>query len=113
MAFLTIDAVAIDILTESASEQEPERIGDTQRAFSGNLRTTVRARKRVFEFTAGPKTEAAYATLMALDDGLPHACSGDAMNGATLSCLVQVNGGEYIADGLSHQRLPQLRLVQV
>lgn len=99
MPFLTIGATTVEVLTEGASENEPERGGELARAFSGNLRSTLRYRKRKFQFSTGLITEASYLALVAaVDTGTAHSCSGDALNNVAGNFVVQLSDGIYVRD---------------
>jgi len=100
MPFLTVAAITVIVQDSSASEQEAERIGGSARAFDGTLRSSVRNRKRRWQFTTVPMTDAAIATLRsAIETGTQIVtCSGDALLGASVSCEVLITDVSYIRD---------------
>lgn len=98
MAFLTIAGITVEVQTSGAAEQEGDAVGERVRAFSGRMRSTVRAVKRAWQFTTGPLTPAEATTLLAaiaLDADV--SCGGDAL-GATITCQVRATGRDYIQD---------------
>lgn len=99
MAHLTIDGHDIDVQENGAQRSENFEIGKRiTRAFSGNARSSVRTRKRVWEFTTGPMANADVATLRtAVDGGQFVNCAG-AFLGGTISCSVIVAGEEFVSD---------------
>lgn len=100
MPFLTVAGITVVVQDDSASEPEAERIGASARAFDGTLRSSVRARKRRWQFTTNPMTDAAVATLRAAVEtgtGIVN-CSGDALLGGTVSCEVLIADIAYIRD---------------
>lgn len=114
MAFLTIAGNTVVIQTAGATEEAPERGGEVARAFAGNLRSSLRYRKRAWRFTTNPLTQVAYDSLVAASDtGAPVTCSGDALSGASVSCIVQVSGGGYIQNDLGHLRAALIQLAEV
>jgi hypothetical protein len=98
MAMLSIAAVAYDVLTDGAAQDEDERMGQSVRAFDGTLRSTLRTPKRVWQFTLGPLTETEYQTLRTnVGAGLQVACAGDAL-GVIVTCEVTITGAPYLQD---------------
>lgn len=115
MAFFTIDTNPIDVQHAGATEEEPDRGGDLERAFAGNLRSSQNYRKRKLRFTLGIMSQATYESLVSTyDDGDAHVCSGDALGGASVSMIIQINGGDYKQDGaLGHVRDAELVALEV
>lgn len=101
MPFLTVAGITVTVQDRNAQEREPTRIGASDRAFDGSLRSSVRTRKRSWSFTSVPLTTADLTTLRtAIETGTGIvACSGDALNGASVTCEVLIGGIDYIRDG--------------
>lgn len=98
MAFLTIAGITVEVQTSQAQALEPTRVGEQRRAFSGALRSTVRAEKRGWRFSTPPLTAADAATLQAaIATDAVVSCAGDALGG-TVSCMVRVSGSTYQQD---------------
>lgn len=77
MPFLTVGGVTVEV-TPGGSSRTVTEIGDRARAFNGTMRSTVRDRKKAFQFTTVPMTQAAATTLeTALNGTLPVAATGD------------------------------------
>lgn len=77
MPYLVVGGVTTEV-APGASSRSVTEIGDRARAFDGTLRSTVRGRKKAWEFTTVPMTKAAADTLeTALNGTLPVAVSGD------------------------------------
>lgn len=116
MGFLTVAGIPLDVQTTGAMQREPTRIGASTRAFSGALRSSVRAEKREWAFTLAPLPVAsANALRSAVANGALVACSGDAL-GATITCEVTVTSDEPVPDGaqaVGFQRILTLRLLEV
>lgn len=116
MPFLTIGTYTdVPIAIDGARQVESELVGEIERAFAGNLRSTVRAAKRVWEVTTGALslTEANQLRSQASFTAAVN-CSGDLMTGATVSCFVTITESEYIPDSLTTQRqIMQLRIQEV
>ena len=98
MAFLTIAGVNYDVSTASAEEKAPRMIGKTVATFAGGMRSTRRLRKRVYGFTLGPMARSTYEQLV-LNVGIPIVTvTGDALNGASFSAIVDVEQGTLVDD---------------
>lgn len=98
MSFLTVSAIEIPIQATGADQDEPLRIGEQVPAFSGRLRSSVRAVKRRWSFTTGPMTAAEVTTLesaIALDAEVT--CAGDALGGS-VTCQVRITRKSYLQD---------------
>jgi hypothetical protein len=100
MAFLTIAAVDYDVIGEGANRLQDIDVGNrNSRAFAGNLRVSVRAVKRQWEFALAPMAPAAVTTLRTnIALGAIVACSGTLLGGA-VNCQVTITGEEFIQDG--------------
>lgn len=114
MSFLTIASTTIPVSTTGASKKGMERVGSSSRAFAGNLRSTVRAEKRVWQFTTKWLTQAEAAVIEALyDNGEFVSCAGDAL-GATVTCEVtQQDGPLTVVAGGGFKRQLTLILKEV
>jgi hypothetical protein len=115
MAFLTIAGTAVDVT--DFQEDAPEEIGESVRAFAGNLRTTVRATKRRWKAVTRPMLPADVLALRALFEGGLHVwCGGTALDGATVLCRLTLDSVGYVKDyasGVRHQRVLSLTLAEV
>lgn len=95
-------------------EETPEEIGDRARAFSGTMRSTVRAYKRAWSQQTKPISEADANTLLAaLRGALPVVCSGDVLGGA-VNChpVVESVSTVPIAAG-TYRKVVRYRLLEV
>ena len=114
MAFLVIDGITIPVSPTGGSTKTPTTIGSDSRAYAGNLRSTVRATKRSWQFTTKGLPEAtALAIENAVNGGDFVDCSGDAFGGFTISCRVTTGDGSYQAIKGGHRRILVLTLVEV
>lgn len=114
MAFVTVASIDLDILVAGAAQNESTVVGAAKRAFAGNMRSSIRARKRAWKFTVGPVTQSQHNTLRSAveaSSGIVN-CSGDAL-GATISCLVTIGDADYVQDGVSFLRRLDLVLQEV
>ena len=109
--FLTIAGQPVEIAHDGAVQRASEVIGETARAFSGALRSTVRAEKRAWDFTTAPLTMAEAATVRGLAGFAT--CSGDALGGASIACYVTVGDAPYQPDGTSFAVRLALHLEEV
>lgn len=97
MAFLVIAGITVPVAIGGASVLAPERIGSSQRAFDGSLRTSVRLEKRGWRFRTPPRWVDDWSVLeAAVADGVAVACSGDAI-GAAVSCEVTLADADLVA----------------
>lgn len=111
MPFLTIAGTTIPVSVAGASKKSLERIGSSSRAFAGGLRSTVRAEKRVWQFTTRWLTEAEAAVIEALYNNAEFvSCAGDAL-GATISCEVTQSDSPMVAIAGSGTFKRQLTLI--
>lgn len=114
MAFLTI--AGIDVPVES-SAKAIERIGTSERAFAGNLRSAVRAEKRAWTVVTTLLLNADAAAIEAAVDFAEHVtCSGDILGGS-VTCEATVVDSQYASfhggDGLGFMRALQLLVREV
>lgn len=87
MPFLSIAGTAVPVTSDGGAENEPLRIGESTRAFAGNLRSTVRAEKRSWSFKTVPLSFAAAATIKsALANAAQVTVSGDFNNNVAVTC---------------------------
>lgn len=99
MSFLTVNSVDYEVTTDGAQQGEPIRQGAVVRAFAGNARSTVRSVKRQWSFTVFFDDPADEATLRtATELGQAVTCTGDALAGASVSCIVTVGASDYLAN---------------
>lgn len=113
MAFLTIAGTTIPVSTGGAVAKAIERVGSSTRAFAGNLRSTVRAEKRAWQFTTRWLTQGDAAIIEALyNNGEFVTCAGDAL-GATYTCEVTQQDGPLMATGTGFKRQLVLLLREV
>jgi hypothetical protein len=106
--FLTINAVPYPVQVGGASENEPILTGEMTRSFSNKARSTrdPLSGKRVWAFTIGPITDAAYNTLVASTRGdLSVNCNGAALGNVNVPCFVEVSSGQYVRDGDAYMRV--------
>lgn len=98
MAFLTIAGQTIRVTTSGSNAQQPYVvIGEESRAFSGALRNTVRAEKRVWKFVSALLVEADLDTLYTNTKlGALVACNGDAIIGGPVTCRVILGNMGYV-----------------
>lgn len=99
MAFLIVAGVTVHATTAGGAnlKKATVRIGSSSRAFAGSLRTTVRAEKRVWQFTTTWMSDANAATLeAAVALGAHVSCSGDALGGS-VNCQVTLGDGAYLS----------------
>lgn len=100
MAFLLIDGIEVEVLADGgAAEREPIRIGESTRAFAGNLRSSVRAEKRSFVFPVLPQPPADLASLRAaIALGRHVSIAGDAIVTPIMG-EVRMTEAPYVDDG--------------
>lgn len=114
MAFLLINGVIYEAQHDGAGENEPEYVGEMSRAFSGALRSGVRAKKRTWNFTLIPLSQADYATFLTaigLDVALP--VSGDMTGGVSVTSIVRVTASAFIPSGSSFMRVANISIIEV
>jgi hypothetical protein len=117
LSALLIAGIVVNVSTQGAAQCAAERIGSTSRTYNGGLRSTVRAEKRVWNFTTTLMLSADVATLLAaVALGAHVVCSGDALR-ATVTCEVEIGDQPYIpvagSDALGYMRQVQLTLREV
>jgi len=95
MPFLAIDGVEVEIQTVNANES-PELIGDKERMFAGNLRSTYRASKHKWEnLLTGPMENSAVDALMA-KNGTFVVVTGDMIPVTYIDALLTITNSQYI-----------------
>ena len=117
MSFVTIAGTPYEVTTDGASQAEPIRQGAVVQAYAGNARSTVRSVKRQWELTVFFNDPTAETTLRtATELGQAVTCTGDALLGASVSCIVTVGASEYIpnlAATYGHWRAASVHLGEV
>lgn len=113
MPFLVVGGITVPVAVNGAVKKAPERIGTSERAFAGNLRTAIRAEKRAWQATTKPLSNTDAASIeTAITLGAHVSCSGDLL-GATVTCQVTASDGPYHATGASFKRVLVLTLREV
>lgn len=98
MAFLTI--AGIDIACEKFSKGAPRLVGTAEPAFAGNLRNGIRATKRTWNGKSIALDTTTYANfLAAIANGAIVTVTGDALQGASVSCQVFEQGADTSTTG--------------
>lgn len=117
MSFVTIAGTPYECTTDGASQGEPIRQGAVVRAFAGNARSTIRSVKRQWSLTVffdDPTDETTLRTATELGQAVT--CTGDALLGASVSCVVMVGASSYIpvlAATYGHWRTASVTLEEV
>jgi hypothetical protein len=117
MPFITIAGTDYEVTEDGASHGDPLRQGAVVRAFAGNARSTIRSVKRQWDLTIffdDPTDETALRTATELGQAVT--CTGDALLGASVSCIVTVGASEYIpnlAATYGHWRTASVHLEEV
>jgi hypothetical protein len=97
LAFLVVAGITVPIALTGATKKAPEKAGAESRAFGGNLRSTTRWTKRNWQFTTKGLLDADAAAIeAAVNPGDFVTCTGDALGGASVSCLVTCGDGPYV-----------------
>lgn len=113
MSMLAIAGIEFDVLQSGASEDEPFRVGTSERMFSGLLRSTVRVEKRQWSYALGPLTAARYEQLFELTkNGAQVIVSGAMMVGSPL-CTVELSGADYVPAGTGFRKIATIRIREV
>lgn len=114
MPFLTVAGVTVPVFVENEAEMKEEIVGDSGRAFAGNLRGTVRARKRIWgPIVTKPMPRADADTLYTTLKGAPPlACAGDLLGGA-VSCWVMAIGRRSVTSGATEVIVTSFELHEV
>jgi hypothetical protein len=97
MAFLIIAGTTYEVLTDGASRDQGQRVGETERAQDGTLRSTVRATKRLWRMRLGPTTESEFETLESAVTAGFVTVAGDAI-GTSLTADVEILSADYHQD---------------
>lgn len=97
MSFITIGGVEYDCTHDGAQQGEPVKAGAVVRAFALNARSTIRATKDTWDVTILFQDPTEEITLRdATKLGQAVTCTGDALLGASVSCIVTVGTSSYI-----------------
>lgn len=95
MAAITIGGVALDC--QDGTEGEPFYVGASSRAFSGNLRNSVRAQKRIFSGTSIPYEEATFESFLAvIANQAQVTCSGLILRGDSITATVRCTDAKLV-----------------
>lgn len=102
MSFLTISdgstTLTVDVETTSANENEPDRVGSSDRTFSGNYLSSVSRELRNFSFVIPQMTEAEYQALRTLvQRDQRRTIAGDAI-GSTITARVRIKQSAFNDD---------------
>jgi hypothetical protein len=90
------DAIFLDC--QSAQEQEPTDIGDTGRAYAGNLRVATRDQKRTWNVTTALLEASERDEILTLiADNAPIPVSGILMGNETVSCAVKATSQTMVS----------------
>lgn len=112
MAFLVVAGTTIEVV--EIREQEPERIGDSERAYAGPLRTMNTTTKRSWAVRSYVMTDAAYQAFRALVMyGQQVVCSGDALVDGPFTCDVNIQEAPYSREGAGFLRSVSFVMKQV
>lgn len=96
MSFLVIAGSTVPVAPSGASENAPEQIGSTSRAYDGSLRSTVRAEKRSWTFTTKPIDSTLEATIRAaVANAYAVTVTGSALGGASVTCIVTLGQASF------------------
>lgn len=116
MSFLNIAGTDYDVGQTDAGERAPRFVGQLVTTFNGGLRTSRRARKRVYGFTLGPMSVAQHETLNTAVALAPVPVLGDALNGATITAIVEITGVAFLSnldEARFHKRIVQVTVSEV
>jgi hypothetical protein len=118
MSYLSVAGIVVNVSRTQPMSETIERIGSSSRAYSGNLRTTVRSEKRTWKLMTAPMIAATAATLRAaITLAAQVSCTGDMLGGSTVTCEAEVNDAPYIGsnpvDGLGYMRVLAITLREV
>ena len=114
MSVLVIAGITVPLARSGITKKAPERVGNSSRAFAGNLRSTWRVEKRVWGVTTQWLTDSDAAAIeAAVALGAQVTCSGTLLP-ASLTCEVEVSDGQYLPlHGGSYRRTLNLTLREV
>lgn len=91
MAFLIVGGVTIPVAWPDGEDNDIEEIGDRERAFAGNLLSSIRARKNTWSIRTRLLTTTERDAIRAvLEETPPIACSGD-MLGGFVNCAAAIH----------------------
>jgi len=102
MSALVIASLTIPVAPTTTVTHQKEWVGSSSRTFSGTLRTTVRAEKRVWGVTTGLMLAAdADSLVAAVALGAHVSCSGDVIDTAGGSVTCEVTVGDSSFEGVN------------
>lgn len=100
MPFLSISGTAVPV--EDASGGTPDVVGEATRSFGGVMRNSRRIQKRVWSFKTTALDSPTGTTLENLvGGGSILLCTGDALRGVSVSCLVTLSVPKNVALGVT------------
>lgn len=112
--FLVVNSVVIPVAWPDGAESPVEEIGDSGRAFLGNMLSSVRARKSTWPVRTRPLTLTERGTLRtALESTPPVACSGDLLGGSVSCTVVILSDNVITIAGGARRRVIRFELHQV
>lgn len=90
MAGISIASISLSVT--DGGEGEPVIIGESSRAYAGNLRNSVRATKRTFNFVSGFVSESTWDSVQAATASQAQVtCTGDILKGDSITAVVKVS----------------------
>lgn len=112
---LQIGAETLAIDEDGATQEESIFIGESTRAFAGNLRSVVRAEKRQWSFQTVYITQAQETAVRAIVANKAQVTCVVGLAGSTVTatCEVTITGSRYVRNGAVADRVLSLRLVEV
>jgi hypothetical protein len=96
MAFLTVAGITLEVQLAGAARLENIYVGSKSRAFAGNLRSSIRAEKRAWQFTTPPMATADVATLRTAIANGAFVTVGGTLIGADTLCTVVIASEELL-----------------
>lgn len=97
MSFLVVGGVTVPVVYPDGAENEVEEIGDMERAFAGNMLSSIRARKNTWPVQTRPLTSSERTALRAALVGTPPiACSGDLLGGS-VNCVAVLQSDNVVS----------------
>lgn len=114
MAFLSIAGKVYPVTHGNASEDAPTFIGAIKRAWSGNLRRTVRVVKRQWSFVLGPVYQYEYDLLRAdVATAANVTVTGDAVMNANVTAAVILGAAPFIPEDPFYRRTVSVTVMEV
>ncbi len=102
--YLTIAGIDYEVTDENAEEQEGRFIGAVSQMFDGSAISSIRARKRDWQFPLLPMDNTALGNLRAsIALGVIVSCTATFLPG-TVNCTVKVTRASYIHDADGFKR---------